>query len=812
MRRGLLLLLALGLAAALPGTAAAAPSRQVQLVVGLEGPPLARATASSRALAAHARQARLNLRAPSSVAYLHGLEAQQRAVEARIERTIPGAVVRWRYSVIANGLAVVLPESQIDRLARIPGVVEVYANVRYRARLDRTPTQIGAPALWGSDLAFGGAGLKIGIIDDGVDQTHPFFDPRGYTMPAGFPKGQQPFTTAKVIAARAFAPPNAGWEQAGRPFDSRFSEHATHVAGIAAGNRITAPPAGARGPISGIAPRAYIGNYKVLTVPTVSGVGLDGNAPEIVAGIEAAVRDGMDVINLSLGEPEIEPSRDIVVQAINAAADAGVVPAIAAGNDYDEYRDGSVSSPGSAAKAITAASVSSGRSSSVDGVSSFSSAGPTPISLQLKPDVAAPGGEVLSSVPAREGSWAVFSGTSMAAPHVAGAAALLREKHPAWTVAQIKSALALTGDPAVEGGVEARTLREGGGRINLVKATDPLIFAQPTNLSFGRVGSGAGAERQIALTDAGAGAGDWAVTVIAQNPDARVTLAAPPTVTVPGRLDVTASVAAGAPTRSYTGFVVLTRGETVRRLAYWLDVATPALAQQQTTPLRRPGVYSGTTAGKPSLVAEYRYPLGFNRLGGPEQVYRVQITRAVANFGVVLLGRGSVQARIVAAGDENRQVGYSALPINLNPYLADFGDPRRVSGALRPRPGAYDIAFDSSSQASAGAFRFRYWVDDVTAPALRLQTRRVTRGRVVSVAATDAGSGIDPESIVATVDGRARGARLTANRIEIGTAGLARGTHRLVLQVSDYQETRNNENVLRILPNTRVLRASFVVR
>ena len=95
----------------------------------------------------------------------------------------------------------------------------------------------------------------------------------------------------------------------------------------------------------------------MLTVPTEN-FGLNGNAPEIAAGIEAAVRDGMDVINLSLGEPEIEPTRDLVVTAINAAADAGVVPAIAAGNDFDDFGNGSISSPGSAAKAITAAAVS----------------------------------------------------------------------------------------------------------------------------------------------------------------------------------------------------------------------------------------------------------------------------------------------------------------------------------------------------------------------------------------------------------------------------------------------------------------------
>jgi len=78
--------------------------------------------------------------------------------------------------------------------------------------------------------------------------------------------------------------------------------------------------------VSGIAPRAYLGNYKALSVPTDADVGLDGNAAEIVAAIEAAVADGMDVINLSLGEPEVEPSRDLVALALDGAAAAGVVP------------------------------------------------------------------------------------------------------------------------------------------------------------------------------------------------------------------------------------------------------------------------------------------------------------------------------------------------------------------------------------------------------------------------------------------------------------------------------------------------------
>src|SRR5262249_5757002 len=151
-------------------------------------------------------------------------------------------------------------------------------------------------------------------IDDGIDQSHAYFSPVGYTMPPGYPKGQTAYTTAKVIVARAFAPAGTTWKYALKPFDPIESGHATHVAGIAAGNAGTNANGQA---ISGVAPRAYLGNYKALSVPT-PGVGLDGNAAEIVAAIEAAVKDGMDVINLSIGEPEVEPSRDIVARAIDA--------------------------------------------------------------------------------------------------------------------------------------------------------------------------------------------------------------------------------------------------------------------------------------------------------------------------------------------------------------------------------------------------------------------------------------------------------------------------------------------------------------
>src|SRR5262249_28102177 len=148
------------------------------------------------------------------------------------------------------------------------------------------------------------------------------------------------------------------------------------------------------------------------------------NSPEIAAAVESAVRDGMDVINLSLGETDIEPSRDLAARALNAAADAGVLATVAAGNSQD-FGAGSIDSPASATKAIAAAASTGGHDSvDSDGSTDFSSIGPAPYSLNFKPDVTAPGDGVASSVPG--GSYAVLSGTSMAAPHVAGAIAVLK--------------------------------------------------------------------------------------------------------------------------------------------------------------------------------------------------------------------------------------------------------------------------------------------------------------------------------------------------------------------------------------------------
>ena len=157
--------------------------------------------------------------------------------------------IRWHYGVALDGVSVLLPASDLARLRALPGVT-VWPTVTYHAlprhsllQLDDTadpgPNLIGATALWGQTLATAGQGIKIGLVDDGIDQAHPYFNPSGYSYPAGFPKGNTAYTTPKVIVARAFPSPSTHWKYADRPFDPMFSFHATHVAGIAAGDHDT---------------------------------------------------------------------------------------------------------------------------------------------------------------------------------------------------------------------------------------------------------------------------------------------------------------------------------------------------------------------------------------------------------------------------------------------------------------------------------------------------------------------------------------------------------------------------------------------
>ena len=144
--------------------------------------------------------------------------------------------------------------------------------------------------------------------------------------------------------------------------------------------------------------------------------------------------------------------------------------------------------------------------------------------------------------------------------------------------------------------------------------------------------------------------------------------------------------------------------------------------------------------------------------------------------------------------------------------MDEFHQAVPVAGVLSPRPGEYAAVFDSATRAGAGAFTFRYWVHDVMPPTLRLRTRSVRAGDPALVSVIDVGSGVYPESIRITVDGSSTRGMLRGRLLSIPTGGLAAGAHRVRVRVSDYQESRNTENVARILPNTRWFTATFTIR
>ena len=796
LRSSFLLCAAALTAASLSGSVVAArPVPTSEVIVTLDAPSL---VTLGRSLTSARRSA-----------YGHEIVAAQTKVQQRLLARIPSAQIVYRYRIVADGFALVVPTRDVSRLTTIPGIAKVWPNVAYRELsamrttvtkaelVNQGPQVIGADKLWGAGLTTAGEGMKIGIIDDGVDAKHVYFDPATFSYPTGFPKGLTSLATQKVIVQRTFAPSSPPYAFAKAPFDpsQNGSFHATHVAGIAAGDYNTQDGALY---LSGIAPDAYLGNYKALTIPT-PGFGLDGNSAQIGAAIEAAVGDGMNVINLSLGEPEISPQRDFVVHAIDAAAEAGVVPVIAADNQFDEYGYGSISSPANSPDAITVGATTLNHT-----IADFSSGGPTPVSLLLKPDVAAPGVAITSSLPVNQaGPFGALSGTSMAAPQVSGAVALLLERHPTWTVAEVKSALVQTGDPVRnDHGHEVSVLREGGGLIDLVRADNPLLFAEPSSITFPVDGGTV----PIQLSDAGGGAGTWRVSAPLQEKHAGVSLSVDSTVSVPGELSVTATVAHNAPNGDVTGFVLLTQGENTRRIPFWVEVNHPLLGREPAKTLTTSGTYHATTVGGLKLVDRYRYPTAGDGLyPGPEVAYLFRVSHPIANFGVAVLS-GRAIPHVVFAGDENHLVGFTGLPGNINPYLSSFGEPRPVAGTVLPADGLYEIVFDTRAVARAGPFTFRFWVNDVTPPKIRVVS---ASGGHIIVSIRDSGAGVDPTSVSVTLDGHVVTQRFSNGRLVLPAS---RGRHLLIVNASDYQELKNMEDVAPIKPNTSQLQQTVVVR
>ena len=515
-----------------------------------------------------------------------------------------------------NGFSITLPASKLPLLATVPGVVGVHQNpeviresVHETLEINAQPElvygvpAIQAPAAWAS--GYRGQGMRIAIIDDGVDYTHP--DLGGCLGPG-----------CKVVGGYDFVQldndPQEGYTPEGTPPVQMRDYHGTHVASIAAGAK-------------GVAPDANILAVRVLGTGTIS------NLDTVMAGIEFALRNDVDVINMSIGfqnttahssnpyavmtgnvvsagvvwvnsngndgasgpyRPNMYGASPLVIATGNADArptgfprttvvatgqvliggayGAPFPPALlglalpvvdvgfgntpaayagkgvagklaiasrggAAGEDATFVNKGNQALAAGAAGLIISNNVAGDFTTAALAVPSFtvsqangviiranplvsvesfnpgpqiasgSSRGPT-TDLVIKPDVSAPGTSVVAAVPLEVSAtgYAALSGTSMASPHVAGAAVLLRQAHPEWTPTQVKLALMNTGrNLSTLTGVNFRAIEQGAGFINIERALAPALSASPGSLSFGQLGpsNGYSALRSVEVSAGG---------------------------------------------------------------------------------------------------------------------------------------------------------------------------------------------------------------------------------------------------------------------------------------------------------------------
>jgi len=287
------------------------------------------------------------------------LAARRNEFKRWLRANAPRARITSEYDVSLNAVAVELNGTALETIAAAPMVQRAEYNALYHPNLSESYKIINAMDAWNAagGRSVAGAGIKIGDIDTGIDETHPFFDPTSFTYPPGFPKCDAAdsnshhqdqdcnYVSPKVIVAKVFY--NRAHQQG---LDAQaIQDHGTHTAGIAAG--VTGQTAVVNGvsidDMSGIAPGAWLGNYNVFP-----GEVLDARSEDILNAVDAAVADGMDVLNLSLGG-SYHGNNDLLANGLDNAVDAGVVVAVAAGNSGPGPN--TVESPGRARKVITVA-------------------------------------------------------------------------------------------------------------------------------------------------------------------------------------------------------------------------------------------------------------------------------------------------------------------------------------------------------------------------------------------------------------------------------------------------------------------------
>jgi subtilisin family serine protease len=409
-------------------------------------------------------------------------------------------------------------------------VSRIWLDGRRRLSLDHSTAQIGAPRAWESGLT--GQGVTVAVLDSGVDATHPDF-------------------AGRIVEASDFTGAGDSSDEVG---------HGTHVASILAGSG-----AASGGRYRGVAPEASLLVGKVCQ---------PAGCPEsaILAGMQWAVERAARVVNMSFGYVDSE-GIDPIEQAIDTlSSQHGTLFVVAAGND-GQLGEQTLSSPATADAALAVGAV-----DGADQMAAFSSRGPRVGDHGLKPDIVAPGVGIVAAYAVGtvdndgvvDDRYARMSGTSMAAPHVAGAAALLAQQHPTWAGGQLKAAL--TGSAMVLPGTGV--FAQGAGRLDVARAVTQQVVTETASLGFGVQRWPHGDDQPVTRTVTYRNAGDTPVTLELSGGLARADDDAAPSgmfrlsasrLTVPagGAASVTATVdtRVNAPDGMYTGRIRATAGD-----------------------------------------------------------------------------------------------------------------------------------------------------------------------------------------------------------------------------------------------------------
>jgi len=333
----------------------------------------------------------------------------------------------------------------INKIKNLSYVKDVIPNYKVHITIDKSVPLIGADDIWtyhtkdGKSLT--GDGIKIAIIDTGVNYNHPDLKDN-YIGGFDFVNNDDD------------------------PMDDHG--HGSHCAGIALGSGKSSGYENV-----GVAPMASLYAYKVISSNGT------GNVSLLISAFEMAINDGIDIISLSLGNDNKLANPDsILSEAADNAVDAGIVVIAAAGNNGEV---GPINSPGCARKVICV-----GATDIYDNIAAFSSRGPVNLSdgnYLIKPDVVAPGVSIKSCD--LYNGYSIFSGTSMSTPHVAGAAALILQNNPGLTPEEVKTILK---ENAVDLGLDKNI--SGNGRINItasIKIEDEVIIKSPYQVLEGNI-------------------------------------------------------------------------------------------------------------------------------------------------------------------------------------------------------------------------------------------------------------------------------------------------------------------------------------